>query len=747
MQRIPLKTWDFRAANRPDSFQYTRGEDAYAPVVVPHDYAVTRPRSSRSRTDTHGGWFEESCCFYRCRLPECGPYAYLSFDGVQGIAEIFINGQKADFHPYPYTGFVTDISPYLKPADNTAEVRVSTLGQPASRWYTGCGLNRAVTLITGDGPYLSDVYVRTDDIFDGGAILRVEAETGQLLPGSASFRLTLLSPGGEIVFDRTIEDAAVPGRLRHTFIVPRPELWTAETPSLYTLTVAVTQNGRSDAVSKQIGIRTVAADHDRGLLINGQSVKLRGGCVHHDAGPLGACAWPDNELRRVSLMKQAGFNAIRCAHNPPSTALLDACDRLGMYVIDEAFDAWRAGKLPADTHLYFAQTFRRSVTEMIVRDRSHPCVVLWSTGNEIPEKWEKGRGYDIEREIVALIRGMDTRPITHALCNYDLNDDQGGMPETEQDELNDILGYNYAHDRVAGDRKAHPRRLFVLTETFPHEAAPSWKAVRDNDFVVGDFVWTGWDYLGEAGIGHWLYGADKTGGHRPWPWFAAWCGDFDLIGHRRPQSFLREIVWGLRDEPCLVTADPDRYDEPFAISAWGFEPVAADYTWPGREGKPIRAYVYSASPEVELFLNGKSLGRKAADDHARAVFEFNYAAGELKAVNTDTGRSCALTTGGCASALSAKCDDMADLIFISIALTDKTGQTVTQQDRPVRIAVDGGELTAFASADPASEESFFETVRTSCEGRLLAVVRKTGKPVRVIVEADGLKGLDLRFDG
>ena len=735
MRRIPLVNWNL-------SVGFSREQ---TPVSIPHDWAVTVPRKDGNRSGTDGGWFGEERLTYRCVLPEIGTHTWVWFDGVQGVCEVYVNHTLAEYHPYPYTGFLTDISPYLGEGENELEVRVSSLGQPASRWYTGCGLCRAVTLITGDGPFLRDVYVRTDAIRDDYAILRVEAQSEALLPGKAELELSLRDPNGKQVYAKIIDSAAIPSRVIHTFFVENPVLWSDENPALYTLKTVMRQNGQEDIREVNVGIRTVQVDHERGFLLNGKVIKLRGGCVHHDSGPLGACSYPDNEMRRVSLMKKAGFNAIRCAHNPPSSYLLDACDRLGVLVIDEAFDVWNMEKLPGDTHLHFDRFHRQTVTEMVTRDRSHPCVALWSTGNEIPEKTVPHRGYDMEQEIVDIIHSLDTRPITHAICIWALEEDQGGMPITRQDELNDVIGYNYAHQRVPLDHKNHPLRLMAFTETFPWKAAESWKAVEENDCVIGDFVWTAWDYMGEAGLGHYLYDVENTWGHRPWPWFAAWCGDFDLTGVRRPQSFLREIVWHLRKAPLIITEDPARYAQKGALSGWGFVPGREDYTWPGAEGKMMRARVFTLCDEVELFVNGKSVGKASPDENACALFEFAYEPGELKAVAG--GEEAVLTTCGEPTHIEA-CDIYSgnELVYIPLTLRDSQGNLVTHRDLKVSVSAENARILSFASADPATEENYFDMTRTSFEGRLLVILKKNSGPIHLTVRAPQIEPLDLTIE-
>lgn len=407
------------------------------------------------------------------------------------------------------------------------------------------------------------------------------------------------------------------------------------------------EDGSIDAESVRFGIRTIAADPEKGLLVNGASVKLRGGCVHHDNGPLGACSWADAERRRVFKLKEAGFNAIRTAHNPPSTALLEACDALGLYVIDEAFDCWRQGKRTFDYHLFFDEWWERDLSTMLLRDRNHPSVILWSHGNEIPERGGKSFGWEIARALSQRIRALDDRPITHALCSLWDNPDlqrlqDAGVPFGEMDawarftspcaDTVDIVGYNYLYERVEADHRRFPNRLIAHTETFPEAAAPSWRTVEENDFVVGDFVWTAWDYFGEAGIGHVAYEKDSTAGLRPWPWLAANCGDISLCGQRRPQSYYREIVWGLRQKPYLAALDPRAAARKCAVSPWGFEDLFAAWTFPGCEGQETEVHVFARADECELFLNGASLGRKPLDAQYRCAFRAPYQPGEVRAV-------------------------------------------------------------------------------------------------------------------
>ena len=533
-------------------------------------------------------------------------------------------------------------------------------------------------------------------------------------------------------------------------------------------------DGEADTETVTFGIRSLRLDPEHGLRVNGESVKLRGACVHHDNGVLGAATFARAEERRVQILKDAGFNAIRMSHHPMSTAMLDACDRLGMLVMDEAFDMWTSAKSDFDYSLSFPQWWERDIEAMVAKDVNHPSVIVYSIGNEIPETgspagaaWgrklaEKVRALDATRYVTNAVNGMlavlddlaamRSQPSEDAGINT-LMADPGDMMNAisssdlvtrrtaESFSVLDIAGINYAEARYALDRDLFPNRIIVGSETFPTRIDGNWRLVKQYPNVIGDFTWTGWDYLGEAGIGRPQY-ATPDGARpsftAPYPWLLAGCGDIDITGHRRPASYYRQIVFGLRAEPYLAVRRPEHHGKTWTGTPWAWSDSVASWTWPGSAGSPVTVEVYSDADEVELLINGRSLGRKpAGDSHRfRAEFETVYQPGELLAVayagGTETGRHLLRSAAGPLQ-LRAETDrqvitaDGADLAYVSLTLTDPAGTCCTYADRPVRIEVSGqGVLLGFGSAAPATEERFDATERRTYDGRALAVLRPTG---------------------
>jgi beta-galactosidase len=582
--------------------------------------------------------------------------------------------------------------------------------------------------------------------------------------------------------------------------VREPRLWSVDNPQLYTATVRLgSADGVRDEQHTTFGVRTLRLDPVYGLRINGETVKLRGACVHHDNGILGAAAFGPAEERKAELLKAAGFNAIRSAHNPLSEAMLAACDRVGMLVIDEAFDIWTESKSSFDYSLAFQEWWERDIEAMVLKDLNHPSVIFYSIGNEIPEtgsplgsEWgrrlaEKVRSLDSTRFVTNGINGVVSTiddaaaEFRKAAASGEEND--GGvnaMMSSQRDMQNqiatssrvtertaesfgvlDVAGMNYADARYTLDRELFPNRIIVGTETFPPAIADNWALILDSPHVIGDFTWTGFDYLGEVGIGRPRYTDDQPAFAAPFPWIAAWCGDLDITGYRRPASYYREIVFGLRTEPYLAVQRPENYERtPAARNGWSWTDSIASWTWAVEPGTPIRVEVYSGhgDEEVELVLDGKTLVRRpvgsGADLPLVTIFETEYQPGELTAVTYRNGRESGRTTlrsADGATRLTAAADrdvlvaDDADLAFISIELRDPAGTLVTSEDRRVAVSVEGaGVLQALGSARPDNAERYDAGEHTTFDGRALAVVRPTGAgAITVTVTADGLEPVAL----
>jgi beta-galactosidase len=797
VQRTPFNTgWEFRPKVISFVESFGRGT-AWESVRLPHDAMLTGLRTPEA--GPAAAYFPGGAWEYRTRfVPEDsqrGARIELDFEGVYRGAAVFVNGDLAGRRPYGYSNFSVRLDPLVRFGEEN-EIRVDAIASEDSRWYSGAGIYRNVWLAQG-GPVhvaLDGIGVSTPDVDDDGAVIEVttEVENDGLARVVAAVRVEVLDPTGEVVATATTPlgiDAAGQAVARHRLIVLRPQRWSVERPALHTCRVTVLVDGSVvDGDSTSFGIRTLQLDAARGLRINGAPVKLRGACVHHDNGVLGAATIDRADERRVELLKAAGFNALRSAHQPMARAMLDACDRLGMLVMDEAFDVWTSPKSNDDYARSFDGWWRADVEAMVRKDRNHPSVILYSIGNEIPEL---GRpvGDALARALTEHVRRLDpTRFVTNAVNplasigtdlfaglfdgSLRLDDDAGvntlltghwkilpaALRQSMVDERTgqaygpiDVAGYNYCEGRYELDHELHPERVIVGSETFPLITAELWRLVLANPHVIGDFTWTGWDYLGEVGVGRFEYG-DGPPGERPfmaeYPWLTAWVGDLDITGHRRPISFYREIVFGLREEPYLAVRRPEHHGQVVTYSSpWAFSDAVPSWSWPAFEGRPVEVEVYAHADEIELLVNGSPAGRAEVNQH-RAVLEVTYVPGTVEAVARRGGREvgrAVLRSAEDAVQLGVQVDraeiraDDHDLAFVTIELTDATGNVHTTLDRPVLVAIDGaGVLQGLGSARPCTEETFRDATATTFDGRALAVVRPTARgPITVTVTAAG----------
>ena len=594
-----------------------------------------------------------------------GQRVLLEFEGVYRSASVSVNGALVGHRPYGYTDFTVSIGEHLRFGEDNV-VKVLATAHDDARWYSGAGIYRPVHLLVG-GPGAPRPRRRHGDDAAG----RCRRRAGRGRDGGRERRPRDHDHCRDDRDRRRLaatvvaRDAApltmFPGRsepLRQRLFVAQPRRWSVDSPALYTCRTRLEADGVAlDGEDTTFGIRTLEVDPVRGLRINGEAVELRGACIHHDNGVIGAATVARADERRVEILKQAGFNALRSAHHPMSRGMLDACDRLGMLVMDEAFDVWTESKMGDDYAQAFPDWWPADVDAMVRKGRNHPSVIMYSIGNEIPDVGNPA-GAALGRAITERIRALDgIRLVTNSInpllaCGPELfaslgigatTDEAGGAPPTEMDVNTmmtmmdqylplilqgeivdertaesfaylDVCGYNYTESRYAMDHELHPQRVIVGSETNPKRIAANWEQVREHAHVIGDFTWTGWDYLGESGIGRVRYGSDPPdaigGFMAPYPWITANAGDIDITGFRRPVSYWREIVWGLRDAPYLAVRPPDHHGEESTFrGGWSFTDAIATWSWPGCEGKPITVEVYADADEVELLVNGAPVGR------------------------------------------------------------------------------------------------------------------------------------------
>ena len=509
-------------------------------VDLPHDWDIyTKPNSGKGATGTGGGWYEAGKGEYRktFKTPD-SEVVKLHFEGVYQKAEVYVNGQRAGQHHYGYTPFTVDVTPFLKLKNSKIEklknelnevvVKVDNSAQPNCRWYSGSGIYRHVWLETMPALHIAEngVFVTTPEVSVDKAQVRV-AVTVANESDSDRDAMVAVGSGQQMVSVKAHETKTVTS----TYFIKNPQLWSPESPTLYEAKVELKEAGATiDQQTAKYGIRTFSFDAENGFVLNGQKVLINGACVHHDDGVLGAMAFDAAEIRKVRQMKEAGFNLIRTSHNPTTRAFLDACDSIGMLVIDEAFDGWRTQKNPYDYSTVIDSCYREDIHAMVLRDRNHPSVISWSIGNEVIERKDIRVVYTA-RQMKKAIHELDTtRPVTEALCAWD-RDWEIYDPHAE---VLDVVGYNYMIFKHASDHERDPKRVMWQTESYPRDAFRNWAVSYDNPYVVGDIVWTGLDYLGESGIGRNYYKGEREGeswieGGQP-EWHGAPCGDVDITG-------------------------------------------------------------------------------------------------------------------------------------------------------------------------------------------------------------------------
>ncbi|MBN1372373.1 MAG: DUF4982 domain-containing protein [Anaerolineaceae bacterium] len=753
--------WHFTLGDSTDVWK-APAESDLREVELPHDWSPELPRSPGNPSRAAGGFFANGTGWYLKTFdaPESwqGKQVFVEFEGVYMNAEVWLNEHLLYRHPYGYTTFQVDLTPRLnigKP--NTLKVRVDNSAQLNSRWYSGSGIYRPVWLMVAEPLHIDHwgVFVTTPSVSAASAGVRIQTALVNATDKAqdVTLRTYVYDPDGQVV--ATLEkhltiEAGARAESAQNIHVPQPRLWSPETPALYKVESSLMDGNKVlDQAITPFGIRSLSFDAEQGLLLNGQPIKLKGGCVHHDNGVLGSVSFPRAEERKVEVLKASGFNAIRCAHNPPAPAMLDACDRLGMLVMDEAFDCWRIGKNAYDYHTVFEDWWQRDLDSMVLRDRNHPSIILWSIGNEVMERDGRSDGVGIARRLAERVRALDSsRPVTGAICStWD-----GLRVWNDTDPVFaalDVGGYNYQWQQYEADHARHPQRMMIGTESFPKEAFENWQAVLDHSYVLGDFVWTSLDYLGESGIGRVRFDEEIKDFLGRYPWHQANCGDLDICGFKRPQSYYRDILWNPVAPQYIAVHPPMPEGKTPDVSAWGWPDVWPNWNHVGREGQIFKIDVYSSCDEVELLLNDQSMGRKPASKANKYLvsFEVNYEPGELKAVGYIQGaqtQEATLSTTGPATSLRLTPDrdalraEPGDLSYVTVEIIDAAGRVLPNADRTLNFHLSGpGEIAAVGSPDPISAEDYRGNTRTTHRGRALVVVKTSGKPGTLRLKAEG----------
>lgn len=651
------------------------------PVTLPHDAMLAEPRTALSAGGTNTGWYEGYDYEYRRTLTvpenELADTHILEFEGVYHNAEVWLNGQKAAFRPYGYTNFYVDCAPYLHAGENELRVIARNADQPNSRWYSGAGIYRPVQLWTARGAHIALNGVKICTLSLDPAIVEVRVKT--TAPGTVRLMVDDLpamqqESDGEAVFTLTLDNA---------------RLWTPETPNLYTCRVSFAD----DEVTETFGVRKVEWGTD-GFLLNGKRYIIQGACIHHDNGLLGAVCDPDAVARKVRLLKENGYNAIRSAHNPCSKALLTECDRQGMLVMDEYIDHWYIHKTEHDYVDYFNDWWRQDLTDMVEKDYNHPCVVLYSTGNEVSETAQK-RGIALTKEMTDFLHGLDdSRPVTCGVniffnflstIGFGVYSDEKAKKEAERAEKAkqrgekaskkkavgsqffnnlagllgdefmkrgatlhgcdvktrdafanmDIAGYNYGIYRYKHDLKKYPQRLILGSETFCNDAYKFRELAKQEPRLVGDFVWAGMDYLGEVMVGSWEY-ADYAETFDGGPgWVSAGSGRIDLTGKPLGEALYTRVALEADNGPYIAVCPVNHTGDRHSPSAWKMTNAMPSWSWTGCEERKANVEVYARAARVELVLNGHTVGSKTLKNDCLARFSIPYESGTLEAVSYD----------------------------------------------------------------------------------------------------------------
>jgi beta-galactosidase len=786
-------------------------------VDLPHDWSIESKPDKDNLSGAGGGFFPGGIGWYRKTFHASadwkGKRVSVEFDGVYRDATVYLNGHKLGTHPYGYTAFTFDLTPELSfSGANVLVVRVDNSAQPNSRWYSGSGIYRHVRVVVTEPTHVAHwgVFVTTPEATSSSAKVsirtRVANESSDI--AGVTVETTLLDNSGKAIGSAQSNLNIAPGKEDETaqeITLANPALWSPASPALCSAVSRIRKDGKIvDQVSTPFGIRSLAWSAENGLLLNGKPVKLTGASVHHDNGPLGAAAFDRAEERRVELLKAAGMNAVRTAHNPPSSAFLNACDRLGLMVLDEPFDVWKAHKVKFDYGNDFDEWWKKDVSSMVLRDRNHPSIVIWGIGNEIPEL-EVDRGAALAKQIADQVRALDnTRPLTLAFPGTTTKP----AAQAVFSQL-DVTGYNYnILPTYKKDHEELPSRIMLTTESWPSKAFPLWQISQDNPYLLGDLTWTAMDYLGESGIGAWQYGtpqmakmavgmegmmagtamidqmftgmangkdvmADMAKNNSDpnakammeiffhlYPWHAAVCGDLDLTGFRRPQSYYRDIIWNGGDRVYATVRMPEPEGKKIIAIMWATYPTLPTWSWPGQEGRELEVEVYSGTEKVRLFLNDKLIGEKPTgrEQEFKAVFSVPYAPGILKAVGLRGDNVVAesvLTTAGEAARLRVTADrttlqaDGEDLSFVTVEAVDVNGKPDLRADQEVQFEISGpGVIAAVGNGDGQDPDSYQGDRRKLYQGRALVAIRtsrQTGR-IKLTVRSSGLSDGSLSID-
>ena len=756
--------WRFRLGDVAGVQDAGFDDSQWRQLDLPHDWSIEGEFSEQNPAGTGGGALPGGLGWYRkmFTVPATakGKLIFIEFDGVYRNGEVWINGHYLGKRPYGYSTFEYELTPYLVygAQRNVIAVKVDNSQQPNSRWYSGSGIYRNVWLTTLDPVHVEHwgAYVTTPEVNEQSASVKVQTKVSNGSKSSAPVNLTTIiqdATGREVAraAERNVAAKGSHAEVSQTLSLSAPMLWSDDRPYVYKVISQLEQGGTVlDRYETPLGVRTFRFDVEKGFFLNGKPVKIRGTCNHHDLGSLGTAVNTRALERQLQLLKGMGVNGLRTSHNPPAPELLELADRMGFIVMDEAFDMWKIEKTKYDYHLDWDEWHKRDLEDMVLRDRNHPSVFIWSIGNEVVEQWNNNPlGGTISRELVGIVRNLDrTRPITSA-CNG-VSRDNKVLSEGDLD----LVGTNYAHRRLPEFAKMFPGRPIIGTETnsslhtrgsyrmpsddilrWPYKDAEAlkisptyecsaydnstanwgsaheetWKLVKDHDFFSGMFIWTGWDYIGEPTP-------------FPWPAISSYFGIIDLAGFPKDAYYFYQSEW--TDKPMLH--------------------ILPHWNWKPGETVDVVAY-FNHADEVELFLNGRSQGKKRKENGEMHVFwRLPFESGVLKAVSRKDGREVLTDEVRTAEApakivlapdrRSLKADG-ADLSFVTVKVVDKNGTVVPAADNLIKFDVTGGSLAGVDNGNQISHESFKASQRRAFHGMALAIVKTKRKPGEIVLKA------------
>jgi beta-galactosidase len=764
--RIPFdRDWKFALSDHKGAEQPGFDDSEWHLLDVPHDFSMEHPFDSTYATGPGGGYTYSGIGWYRKTFrtaPDLSEkLVSVLFDGVYRNSETWINGHYLGIWPYGYSSFYYDLTPYLNPTgeENVLAVKVNTTEQPNSRWYTGSGIYRHVWLVATNKVHINQwgVFARTVHADEREASVAVSIELSNESDADVSCTIitSLLDATGKLAGRAESQEQLKTGSLRtidQHIKVNNPMLWSVAQPNLYRLQVEVKKgNTVADSYVTPFGIRTFHFDPDKGFSLNGKQVKLKGVNNHHDGGPLGAAVFDYTHKRQLAILKEMGCNAIRISHNPPSPELLTYADSLGFVVINEIFDEWMDGKTAAGYAAHFMEWFEKDVENWIRRDRNHPSVIAWSIGNEVKEQYNKDNALKITQMLLDASRRHDnTRPFT-AGCNEIVNVNAFGMGE-----LLDLVGYNYQEAFYKTDHERYPNRVIYGSETviYPYHPGDCWQ-LRSyeqwlegqlEDYVAGEFLWTGFDYIGEAGIGDVGTGCEFWKRWPTWPWRGAECGVIDMCGFPKPGYWFRKALWN--DDPMVYIAvqtdESARNRE--VCSFWSWPKVEAHWNH-HKIGDTLAVHVYTNVADVELTLNGKSLGSRRWDlrNEAFLFWEVPYEPGKLEATGkTEDGKivSFAVQTAGEPAMIMLSPDRKAlkanrqDISYVSVQLLDAHHVPVPFGNHMVTFEVTGaGKLLAVGNGNQQSHTPLRGDKMETHLGRCMAIVQSTEEKGEITITA------------